>query len=72
MRLLALGERLPEALVTAAFTVLMRGEASPERAAALLMGMRVQGEGGAEVAGAVRALRAAMRRVVAPLKPCAP
>jgi anthranilate phosphoribosyltransferase len=66
LRLLALGERLPEALVTAAFTVLMRGEASPERAAALLMGMRVQGEGGAEVAGAVRALRAAMRRVVLP------
>jgi len=66
LRLLASGERLPEVVVTAAFTVLMRGEASPERAAALLMGMRVQGEGGAEVAGAVRALRAAMRRVALP------
>lgn len=44
----------------------MRGESSPERAAALLMGLRVQGEGGAEVAGAARALQGAMRRVSPP------
>jgi anthranilate phosphoribosyltransferase len=66
LRTLAGGDRLIEAQVAAAFTVLMQGEASPERAAALLMGMRVQGERGPEVAGAARALRAVMRRVQLP------
>src|SRR5690349_18892322 len=41
----------------------MRGEATPVQIAALLMGLRVKGETGAEVAGAARALRAAMLRV---------
>jgi len=66
LRALAGGDRLTEAQVTAAFTVLMQGEASAERAAALLMGMRVQGERGPEVAGAARALRAVMRSVRLP------
>jgi anthranilate phosphoribosyltransferase len=60
---LASGGRLTEDEVSAAFAVLMSGEGSAERAAALLMGMRVQGESGVEVAGAARALRAVMRRV---------
>jgi anthranilate phosphoribosyltransferase len=66
LRALAGGDRLTEAQVTAAFTVLMRGEAPAERAAAFLMGMRVQGERGPEVAGAARALRAVMRTVRLP------
>ncbi len=63
---LARGERLGEELVAAAFAVLMSGAAPPARAAALLMGLRVQGETGPELAGAARALRAVMRRVDLP------
>lgn len=63
---LARGERLGEDLVAAAFAVLMSGSAPPTRAAALLMGLRVQGETGSELAGAARALRAVMRRVDLP------
>jgi anthranilate phosphoribosyltransferase len=63
---LAHGQRVGEALVAEAITQLVRGEAPPERAAAFLMGLRVQGEQGAEIAGAARALRAAMHHVVAP------
>jgi anthranilate phosphoribosyltransferase len=63
---LAHGERLTEAQVDAAFGVLMGGEASPVRAAALLMGLRVQGERGIEIAGAARALRSVMRAVIPP------
>ena len=60
---LAHGGRLSEEQVSAALTLLMRGEASAPRAAGFLMGMRVQGETGVEVAGAARALRAVMRKV---------
>jgi anthranilate phosphoribosyltransferase len=60
------GERLGEDLVRDALGVLMNGEALPTRAAALLMGLRVQGESGAELAGAARAMRAVMRRVELP------
>jgi anthranilate phosphoribosyltransferase len=63
---LARGERLGEALVADAFGVLMSGEAQPTQAAAFLMALRVQGETGAELAGAARALRAVMRRVPLP------
>lgn len=66
---LAHGRRLSEAEVEAAFTVLMRGDATPSRSAALLMAMRVQGETGAELAGAARALRGVMRRVAVPPGP---
>ncbi|MBI4421481.1 MAG: anthranilate phosphoribosyltransferase [Gemmatimonadetes bacterium] len=60
---LAAGRRLGEELTTAAFAQLMRGEASPAQIAALLIGLRVQGETGEEVAGAARAIRDAMVRV---------
>jgi anthranilate phosphoribosyltransferase len=66
LRALAAGERLGEDLVADAFAVLMTGDAPPTRAAALLMGLRVQGESGAELAGAARAMRAVMRRVALP------
>jgi anthranilate phosphoribosyltransferase len=60
---LAHGERLGEERVADAVAILVRGDAPPEQAAAFLMGLRVQGEEGAEIAGAARALRAAMRPV---------
>lgn len=63
---LAHGERLGEDRVAEAVAVLVRGDAPPEQAAAFLMGLRVQGEQGAEVAGAARALRGAMRCVTVP------
>ncbi len=50
-------------LAAEAFGVVMRGEATTAQVAALLMGLRVKGETAAEVAGAVRALRAAMVRL---------
>lgn len=54
-----------EELAAAAFTQLMAGEATPAQTAALLMGLRVQGETADEVTGAVRALRGAMVSVPA-------
>lgn len=51
--------------VTAAFDVVMRGEATPAQTAALLMGLRVQGETPAVVAAVARSLRAAMVRLPA-------
>jgi len=60
---LASGQHLGEELTTAAFGQLMRGEATPVQAAALLTGLRVKGETAEEIAGAVRALRGAMVRV---------
>lgn len=44
----------------AAFDVVMRGDATREQIAALLLGLRDKGETAAEVAGAARALRRAM------------
>jgi anthranilate phosphoribosyltransferase len=66
LAVLAHGERLTEDQVSAAVTQLMDGDVSPARAAGFLMGMRVQGETGVEIAGAARALRAVMRRVATP------
>lgn len=60
LRVLARGDSPGEALTAAAFGELMRGEASPVQTAALLMGLRVRGETAADLAGAVRAVRAAM------------
>src|SRR6059058_3858963 len=51
---------LTESQTTAVFGTVMRGEATPAQIAALLMGLRVKGETADEVAGAARALRAAM------------
>jgi anthranilate phosphoribosyltransferase len=54
-------DRVPHAAeVTAAFDVVMRGEASPAQIAALLMGLRVQGETPEVVAAVARSLRAVM------------
>ncbi len=66
IRALALHEPLDAAAVAAAFHVLMRGEATPAQAAALLMGLRVRGETAADVAGAAVAMRTAMRRITVP------
>lgn len=63
---LAAGRRLGEELTSLSFRQIMQGEATPAQSAALLMGLRVQGETGEEVAGAVRAMRDAMVRVEAP------
>ena len=64
----ALADRrsLTEAQAAEVFGAVMRGEATPAQTAALLMGLRVKGETADEVAGAARALRAAMVRVEAP------
>ena len=60
---LARGASLSAEAAAAAFTVLMRGEATPVQTAALLMGLRAKGETADEVAGAALALRLAMLRV---------
>ena len=60
---LAQGASLDRETATAAFSVVMRGEASAVQAAALLMGLRAKGETADEVAGAVLALRCAMVRL---------
>jgi anthranilate phosphoribosyltransferase len=54
------GRDLTAAEAEAAFSTLMRGEAGASLAAALLVALRAKGESPAEVAGGVRALRAAM------------
>jgi anthranilate phosphoribosyltransferase len=61
---LAGGGSLSSETAAAAFSVLMRGDATPVQTAALLMGLRTKGETADEVAGAARALRLAMLRVV--------
>jgi len=63
IRRLAAGEALSADEAYAAFGVVMGGEASAAQLAALLMGLRVKGETAGEVAGAARALRAAMVRL---------
>lgn len=60
LRALAAGRTPGAAEVTAAFDVVMRGEASPAQVAALLMGLRVQGETPEVVAAVARSLRAVM------------
>ena len=65
LRRLAFGESLSADEITAAFDVVMRGEASPAQTAALLMALRIKGETPEEVAGVARALRQAMVRLPA-------
>ncbi len=60
IRRLAAHDSLDTALLTEAFGVIMRGEATPAQIAAILMGLRVKGETPAELAGVVNALREAM------------
>lgn len=66
---LAHGHSLDERHTSEVFGVVMRGEATPVQLAALLMALRVKGETAEEVAGAARALRAAMVRVEAAAEP---
>jgi anthranilate phosphoribosyltransferase len=63
---LAHGGDLPQDEITAAFDVIMRGDASPVQVSALLMGLRVRGETASVVAGAASALRRAMVRLDLP------
>jgi anthranilate phosphoribosyltransferase len=58
-RLIA-GESIPAAELTAAFDLVMSGEATPVQISALLVGLRVKGETADEVAAVARALRNAM------------
>ena len=60
---LAAGSSLSTDGAAAAFEVVMRGDATPVQAAALLMGLRAKGETAEEVAGAALALRRAMVRL---------
>src|SRR5690349_20737361 len=60
VRLLASGQPLSPAAITAAFDVVMRGETTPAQIAALLMGLRVRGETPEVVAAVARSMRAAM------------
>ena len=64
----ALAERrsLSEQQAADVFGAVMRGEATAGQIAGLLIGLRVKGETADEIAGAARALRAAMVRVDAP------
>ncbi len=60
---IASGATLDEAEAEAAFAIVMRGDATPAQIAALATGLRVRGETVAELAGAVRAMRARMLAV---------
>ena len=58
-RLIA-GESIPADELTAAFDLVMSGEATPVQISALLVGLRVKGETAQEVAAVAKALRNAM------------
>ena len=60
------GGELDEPSVEAAMTEMVGGAAPPSEVAAFLLALRAKGESAAEIAGAVRALRAAMLRVEHP------
>lgn len=62
---LANQESLSESLTAEVFGIVMQGEATPAQVGGLLMGLRAKGETADELAGAARALRAAMVRVAA-------
>jgi anthranilate phosphoribosyltransferase len=63
---LANGLDLDEAATEAVFAEIMSGLAPAPMVADLLLALRAKGESAAEIAGAVRALRGAMRRVAHP------
>ncbi len=60
------GEALDRTEASAAFEILMSGEASPAQIGGFLMALRVRGETVAEIAGAVSTMRAKMLPVAAP------
>ncbi|MBE7210793.1 MAG: anthranilate phosphoribosyltransferase [Gluconacetobacter diazotrophicus] len=62
----ASGAVLDEAAAEAVFAAVMDGQVTAAQLGALLMGLRVRGEGEGELVGAARAMRARMRRVPAP------
>src|SRR5258708_5618533 len=62
---LANRQSLSEDETAEVFGVVMRGEATPAQIGGLLLGLRAKGETADELAGAARALRAAMVRVTA-------
>ena len=66
LKRVAAGEVLSADDAAAAFGAVMTGEGTPVQMAALLMGLKVRGEHASEVAGAARALRAAMTRMETP------
>jgi anthranilate phosphoribosyltransferase len=57
---LVAGESVPPPEITAAFDLVMSGEATPVQIAALLVGLRVKGETAEEVAAVAKAMRNAM------------
>src|ERR1043166_4151278 len=57
---LVAGESVPPPEITAAFDLVMSGEATPVQISALLVGLRVKGETPEEVAAVARAMRNAM------------
>ena len=63
LKQLVAGETLDAGQAAEAFGAVMSGEGTPAQMAALLMGLRMRGERASEVAGAARALRAAMLRI---------
>lgn len=63
LKRLVAGETLTATEAADAFGAVMSGEGTAAQMAALLMGLRVRGERASEVAGAARALRAAMTRL---------
>ncbi len=65
IRRLATGASLSAEETASAFDVIMRGEATPARIAAILMALRVKGETSDEVAGGAQAMRNAMVRLPA-------
>jgi anthranilate phosphoribosyltransferase len=60
VRRLTAGEAADPQELTAAFDVVLSGDATPAQIAALLIGLRVRGETAAELAAVVRAFRRAM------------
>lgn len=63
---LAAGHDLDEAVTEAVFNEIMAGSAPASLVAELLLALRAKGESSGEIAGAVRALRGAMRTVAYP------
>ncbi len=64
LRHIASGESLSDEQSSEAFNAVMAGDGTASQLGALLMGLRVKGETPAELAGAARALRAAMTALV--------
>ncbi len=62
----AAGATLDEAEASAAFEIIMSGDATPAQIGGFLLGLRVRGETVAEIAGAARVMRAKAASIEAP------